>query len=93
MSTSESIIWFRFQEVKYVFDNDRKSFLPILFPVDCSAAHYTSWTGLSNNNELETAQQKYGLNKYDHMSIIQFITRTYTLYNYTLEQEVLHFSL
>ena len=63
----EALVWFLFQEVKYKYDWDKKRFLPIQFPVDCSAAFYTGSKGLSDTAELNRAKRKYGSNKYAYL--------------------------
>lgn len=62
-SDGHQVLWFLFQEVKYIYNRDTKAFSPIVFPLEYSAAHYTDWKGISDEVQLKNAERRYGLNK------------------------------
>lgn len=58
-------ICFMFQKTKYVWNEERKSFNGLEFPIARSMSEYLSWKGYGDDNELETAEQLYDLNRLD----------------------------
>ena len=63
-SNGKEEIWFIFQKVKYFYDSEeKKTFLPLPFPIDHSIKHYNEWKGYTEDDDLKAAQQKYGVNE------------------------------
>ncbi|GFO46819.1 cation-transporting ATPase, partial [Plakobranchus ocellatus] len=56
-------LWFIFQKTKYVYDGDEnRRFSPVVFPVDHSAREYMEWKGYQEEEDLKTAEKKFGKN-------------------------------
>jgi cation-transporting ATPase 13A1 len=53
-----------FQKVKYFYDSEeKKTFLPLPFPIDHTIKHYNEWKGYLEEDDLKAAQAKYGVNE------------------------------
>ena len=49
--------------MKYVYDaEEKKTFKPIMFPVDHSFKRYMEWKGYQDESDLKRAEQNYGKN-------------------------------
>jgi hypothetical protein len=57
-------IWFIFQKTKYVWDENKKQFCGLQFPVDLSFGEYMEWKGYQEDHEVTYADIKYGRNQY-----------------------------
>ena len=64
-------ISFVFQRLKYVFDDDKKVFRGLEFPVNYSFNYYLDWKGYESEEDVEKAKKKYRNNVVD-MSIPEF---------------------
>jgi manganese-transporting P-type ATPase len=60
-----SELFFVFQKRKYIWDPERKQFVKITFPVDCSMEHYRTSRGVQSASDLAAAVKKYGRNVFD----------------------------
>ncbi|PSN36028.1 Manganese-transporting ATPase 13A1 [Blattella germanica] len=58
-------IWFIFQKTKYVWDENKKQFCGLQFPVDLPFGEYMEWKGYQEDNEVTNADIKYGRNQLD----------------------------
>ncbi|KAL0274452.1 UNVERIFIED_CONTAM: hypothetical protein PYX00_006871 [Menopon gallinae] len=56
-------IWFIFQKTKYIWDDNKKTFRGIEFPVNYSFKKYMEWKGYQDDNELQAAEMEYGKNQ------------------------------
>ena len=52
-----------FQNIKYIYDNERKQFKQVDFPIDFSIQYYQEQKGFLNHDEITSTEQKFGLNK------------------------------
>lgn len=59
----QDVLSFEFQKIRYVFDWDRKLFLPVAFPVDQPMGYFQTWRGYQEEPELRTAEKQYGTNR------------------------------
>lgn len=57
-------IWFIFQKTKYVWDENKKQFCGLQFPVDLPFEEYMEWKGYQEDHEVTNADIKYGRNQY-----------------------------
>uniref|UniRef100_W5LE11 Endoplasmic reticulum transmembrane helix translocase n=2 Tax=Astyanax mexicanus TaxID=7994 RepID=W5LE11_ASTMX len=57
------ILSFEFQKIRYVFDRERKHFLPVAFPVDHPMSYFQTWRGYQEEAELRAAEKRYGTNR------------------------------
>lgn len=57
-------IWFVFQKTKYVWDENKKQFRGLQFPVDLPFGEYMEWKGYQEDHEVTNADIKYGRNQY-----------------------------
>ncbi len=49
--------------MKYYYDaEEKKQFMPVLFPVDHSFRYYNEWKGYSEDADIKIAERKYGKN-------------------------------
>lgn len=55
--------WFIFQKTKYVWDDDKKRFRGVEFPIDHSYGMYMEWKGYQDDNEIQAAELEYGKNQ------------------------------
>lgn len=60
---SRTITWFRYQEIKYVWDDNKKCFCPLEFPISNILEQYTNCKGYYSDEQLTNAIQLYGCNK------------------------------
>ena len=51
-----------FQNIKYVYEGGE--FSPVQFPVDFDVEYYMKSKGILSEEDIKTAIEKYGLNKY-----------------------------
>ena len=63
--------WCYFQKLKYVWDEDKKTFRGLQFPTDKSFTLYLNWKGHEDDTQLAEYEQIYGNNLVD-MSIPDF---------------------
>uniref|UniRef100_A0A1B6ILU3 Endoplasmic reticulum transmembrane helix translocase n=4 Tax=Homalodisca liturata TaxID=320908 RepID=A0A1B6ILU3_9HEMI len=64
-ATNEDVIWFIFQKTKYVWDENKKQFRGLQFPIDLSFREYTDWKGYQEDVDITNAEMKYGKNILD----------------------------
>lgn len=60
---SQDVLSFEFQKIRYVFDCDRKLFLPVAFPVDQPMGYFQTWRGYQEEPDLRVAEKRYGMNR------------------------------
>ena len=64
VDSGREIVSFTFQKVKYIYDREEKNlFQPVEFPVSLHGKQYLGHVGLSSEDHVTAAVQKYGLNK------------------------------
>uniref|UniRef100_A0A8C5PIQ4 Endoplasmic reticulum transmembrane helix translocase n=1 Tax=Leptobrachium leishanense TaxID=445787 RepID=A0A8C5PIQ4_9ANUR len=55
---------FEFQKIKYTYDvENKKTFLPVVFPVERPLSYYQSAKGYLEEADIKVAEKKYGTNK------------------------------
>ncbi|XP_025416038.1 manganese-transporting ATPase 13A1 isoform X1 [Sipha flava] len=59
----QTIIWFRYQEIKYIWNDNKKCFHSLDFPISCSVEHYVNCKGFNSDDQLARAVQLYGRNQ------------------------------
>lgn len=59
----QTVTWFRYQEIKYVWNDDKKCFHSLQFPVSDTIEQYVNSKGFTSNEQLAKSVQLYGLNK------------------------------
>ncbi|XP_050428737.1 endoplasmic reticulum transmembrane helix translocase [Adelges cooleyi] len=59
----ENIVWFRYQEIKYVWFEEKKSFRSLEFPISKTISEYTNSKGCETDEQLAKAVQLYGRNQ------------------------------
>lgn len=59
----QTITWFRYQEIKYVWNIDKKCFHSLQFPIADTIEQYINSKGYSSDEQLAKSVQLYGLNK------------------------------
>ncbi|XP_062846898.1 manganese-transporting ATPase 13A1 [Trichomycterus rosablanca] len=59
----EDILSFEFQKIRYVFNWERKRFLPVAFPVDQLMGYFQTWRGYQEEADLKAAEKRYGTNR------------------------------
>lgn len=69
---SELISWFMFQKIKYVWDDDKKTFSGIDLPIHKTFSEYVRSKGHQNESEVERAVKKYGNNQME-MAVPEFM--------------------
>lgn len=57
------VLSFEFQKIRYIFNWDRKLFLPVAFPVDQHMGYFQTWRGYQEEPELRAAEKRYGTNR------------------------------
>lgn len=57
--------WFIFQKTKYYWDEEKKKFRGLQFPVNNSVKYFCDWKGYGNEQDILKAEEKYGTNKLD----------------------------
>lgn len=57
------ILSFEFQKICYVFDRERKHFLPVAFPIDQPLGYFQAWRGYQEEPDLRAAEKRYGTNR------------------------------
>lgn len=63
-ATGQERIWFKFQKAKYVYDaEEKKTFCPIIFPINEPIDHYVNWKGYQDDESVKNAVDKYGNNE------------------------------
>ena len=61
----KNTIWFMFQKTKYIWDEDKKIFRGLEFPVHKTYSEYMSWKGYQEDHDITKAEQFYGQNHLD----------------------------
>lgn len=56
-------LWFIFQKTKYVWNNERKCFQGLVFPVNDSYSTYMDWKGYQEETDIQKAESFYGKNQ------------------------------
>ena len=64
-------IWCHFQKLKYIWDDDKKTFRGVEFPINQSLKYYLNWKGYEDESHLSEKEKSYGINTVD-MSIPEF---------------------
>jgi manganese-transporting P-type ATPase len=59
----ERVPWFYFQKTKYVWDSNKKQFQGLEFPINCDCNSYMEWKGYKEDQDVLTAETKYGKNQ------------------------------
>lgn len=59
----QTITWFRYQEIKYVWNNEKKCFHSLEFPITNTIEEYTNCKGYNSDEQLARAVQLYGQNR------------------------------
>lgn len=59
----QTVTWFRYQEIKYVWNEDKKYFHSLKFPIDNLIEQYVNSKGYNSDDQLARAVQLYGQNK------------------------------
>ncbi|XP_073705614.1 endoplasmic reticulum transmembrane helix translocase [Garra rufa] len=55
---------FEFQKIRYVYDSkEKKSFLPVAFPINFPLSHFQNWKGYQEEDQLRAAEKRYGTNR------------------------------
>ncbi|XP_034950468.1 manganese-transporting ATPase 13A1 [Chelonus insularis] len=57
--------WFIFQKTKYCWNPDKKQFECLQFPINHAIKSYCEWKGYSDEQDVASAENKYGKNKLD----------------------------
>lgn len=60
---SQTFIWFRYQEIKYIWNDNKKCFHSVEFPISSSVEHYINCKGYNSGEQLARAVQLYGRNE------------------------------
>lgn len=56
---------FQYQEVTYYYDNDRKSFVRLDYPVENDVKTILTWTGYGGNDHIISALRRWGPNEFN----------------------------
>lgn len=59
----KTVTWFRYQEIKYVWNDDKKCFHSLEFPIANAISQYINCKGYNSDEELARAIQLYGRNQ------------------------------
>lgn len=59
----QTVTWFRYQEIKYVWNEDKKCFNSLEFPISNVIEHYVNCKGYNSDEQLARAVQLYGRNQ------------------------------
>lgn len=59
----QTISWFRYQEIKYVWNDDKKCFHSLDFPISNTIEEYVNCKGYNSDEQLARAVQLYGQNR------------------------------
>lgn len=59
----QTVTWFRYQEIKYVWNDDKKCFHSLEFPISKVIEEYVNCKGYSSDEQLARAVQLYGQNR------------------------------
>ncbi|KAL3282728.1 hypothetical protein HHI36_005899 [Cryptolaemus montrouzieri] len=65
LKEEETQVWFIFQKTKYVWDDNKKSFRGVEFPIQKSFKEYLSSKGYQEDSDIQKATQHYGKNELD----------------------------
>lgn len=71
------IIWIVFQDLKYEWDFDSKSFQGIEFPVRHMLKSYLNHKGFMDDGEISNANRKFGKNRYLNLAPNRIISHSY----------------
>jgi cation-transporting ATPase 13A1 len=58
----EETIWFNFQKTKYLYERDKKQFVPLDFPVSETIQTYMESKGLQEEHDIKHAENTFGKN-------------------------------
>ncbi|CAD6215942.1 GSCOCG00004244001-RA-CDS [Cotesia congregata] len=61
-SKDNKCCWFIFQKTKYCWDDDKKQFRCLQFPINDLIKTYSNWKGFSDDQEVADTESKYGKN-------------------------------
>ncbi|XP_063229452.1 endoplasmic reticulum transmembrane helix translocase isoform X2 [Bacillus rossius redtenbacheri] len=64
-ATGSVLIWFIFQKTKYVWDENKKRFSGLQFPIHLRFGDYMEWKGYQDDDEVAAADMKYSRNQLD----------------------------
>ncbi|XP_050535234.1 endoplasmic reticulum transmembrane helix translocase [Daktulosphaira vitifoliae] len=59
----DKVIWFKYQEIKYIWCDDKKYFRSVEFPISKTISEYTNSKGYDSDEQLSNAIQLYGRNQ------------------------------
>lgn len=59
----QTVTWFRYQEIKYVWNDDKKCFNSLEFPISNVIEQYVNCKGYNSDEQLARAVQLYGRNQ------------------------------
>lgn len=59
----QTVTWFRYQEIKYVWNDDKKCFHSLDFPISNTIEEYVNCKGYNSDEQLARAVQLYGQNR------------------------------
>lgn len=59
----QRVSWFRYQEIKYLWNDDKKSFNSLEFPIANTIEQYATCKGYNSDEQLARAVQMYGQNR------------------------------
>nr|XP_018900940.1 PREDICTED: manganese-transporting ATPase 13A1 [Bemisia tabaci] len=59
----EELIWFLFQKTKYLYDEEKKQFRNLQFPVHKKFSQYIDWKGLQDDVEIKRTGDIFGKNE------------------------------
>lgn len=59
----QTIIWFKYQEIKYIWNDNKKCFHSLEFPISSSVEHYVNCKGFNSDDQLARSIQLYGRNQ------------------------------
>lgn len=59
----QTVTWFRYQEIKYIWNDDKKCFHSLEFPITNTIEHYANCKGYNSDEQLARAVQLYGRNQ------------------------------
>ncbi|XP_060590702.1 endoplasmic reticulum transmembrane helix translocase-like isoform X1 [Ruditapes philippinarum] len=62
MEDDQETIWFNFQKTKYLYERDKKQFVPLDFPVSETIQTYMESKGLQEEHDIKHAENTFGKN-------------------------------
>ncbi|KAG5897443.1 hypothetical protein JTB14_002704 [Gonioctena quinquepunctata] len=67
-----TMVWFIFQKTKYIWNNDKKTFRGLEFPINRTYSEYMSFKGFQEETDIVGAEQLYGKNDVE-MDVPEFM--------------------